>query len=92
MIIQLDESKWGGKRKYNNGRMVHEGFWVFGAIDTVTKKVAIFKVADRKETTLMALIEEYILPHTIIHTDISQSQQQGDSLHTHLGQPQIKLC
>ena len=39
--VDIDESKWGYKRKYNTGRFVKEGTWIFGIIEHSTGKVAL---------------------------------------------------
>lgn len=62
-------SHFGGVRKYERGRRVHEGFWVFGMIDTYSKEVAIFHVPDRTRETLVGLIQTYVKPHTMVHSD-----------------------
>jgi hypothetical protein len=69
VIVELDESKYGGKRKDNNGRKIAEGYWVFGMLDRDTKKAVVFQVADRSRDTLTRHIQEHIADGTIIHTD-----------------------
>lgn len=68
-LVQIDESYFGGTRKYDRGRRVRDGFWVFGMIDVYTKKVAVFLVEDRTKETLVGLIESFILPNTMVHSD-----------------------
>jgi hypothetical protein len=69
VIVQIDESKFGGKRKGNKGRLVKDGVWVFGLLDTNTKKAALFQVADRTERTLCRHIQDYVADGTTIHSD-----------------------
>mmetsp|Transcript_12445 Transcript_12445/g.11279 ORF Transcript_12445/g.11279 Transcript_12445/m.11279 type:complete len:340 (-) Transcript_12445:128-1147(-) len=75
-IVEIDESKFG-KRKYNKGKRV-DGCWVFGAIErplTLNGKplnatnIRVRVVEDRKEDTLLGLINDWILPGTMIYSD-----------------------
>ena len=66
--VEIDESKFG-KRKYYRGHRV-EGQWVFGGREKYNKKkVFMVPVQDRKKTTLMPLIQRWIHPGSIIHSD-----------------------
>ena len=47
VTVEIDESKWGNKRKYNRGRLVKEGTWIFGIIECGTGKVALFTCSGR---------------------------------------------
>lgn len=67
MIVELDEAKVG-KRKYNKGRILR-GQWMFGGIERNTKKAFILPVPNRRTETLLPLIEQYVAPGTVIHTD-----------------------
>jgi hypothetical protein len=44
-IVEIDESKFG-KRKYHRGRRV-DGLWVFGGIESGTRKCLLICVQDR---------------------------------------------
>ena len=86
IVVQMDESKFAAKRKYNRGRMPPDGSWVFGAIDTVSKKVAIFQVANRTKRELTRYIEQYVAPRSVLHTDMwggyfSLSQHPNQYVH-----------
>ncbi|XP_067051119.1 uncharacterized protein [Acropora muricata] len=62
--VEIDESKFGAKRKYKRGR-VSEGPWVFGS-----QKVLLFCVPDRtRETLVHCLITTHIQPGTVIYSD-----------------------
>ncbi|CAB9523887.1 Inherit from opiNOG: protein Hydra magnipapillata [Seminavis robusta] len=66
--VEIDESKFG-KRKYHRGHRV-DGVWVFGGVErTPERKCFLVAVEDRKKPTLEALIEEFILPGSIIVSD-----------------------
>ena len=47
VTVEIDESKWGYKRKYNRGRLVKEGIWIFGIIERGMGKVALFTCSAR---------------------------------------------
>ena len=67
--VEIDESKFGAKRKYQRGR-VSEGPWVFGAIERGSQKVLLFRVPDRtRETLVHRLITTFIRPGTVIYSD-----------------------
>ncbi|KYM95728.1 hypothetical protein ALC62_13634 [Cyphomyrmex costatus] len=66
-IVELDEAKIG-KRKYNKGRII-EGQWVFGGIERNTKNIFILPVPNRSSNTLSSIIQNYVLPGSIIYTD-----------------------
>ena len=42
VIVEIDESEWGYKKKYNVGRMVKEGTWTFGITERGIVKTAVF--------------------------------------------------
>ena len=66
-IVEIDESLFA-KRKYNRGRVVRAQ-WVFGGWDRESQQGFLFLVEDRSAATLLPIIEEYILPGSIIHSD-----------------------
>ena len=69
VIVEIDESKFG-KRKYNRGHPV-EGVWVFGGVErTPERKLFLVDVPNRKEETLLNLIQKYVLPGSIIVSDM----------------------
>jgi len=49
--VEIDESKFGTKRKYKRGR-VSEGPWVFGVVERGSQKVLLFRVPDQTRVTL----------------------------------------
>ena len=67
--MEIDESKFGAKRKYKRGR-VSEGLWVFGVVERGSQKVLLFGVPDRtRETLVHRLITTHIRPGTVIYSD-----------------------
>ena len=68
IVVELDESKFG-KRKGGRGKKV-KGAWVFGGVER-TKARRMFAVVapNRTEETLVALIQKYVAPGSIVYTD-----------------------
>lgn len=92
-IVEIDKTALGHKCKYNRGTFRGSGLkWVFGILDTSTKKCHVQWVPDQTRPTLFAIINDHILPNTIIHLD------EARVYHTLGAQPykhsvsQRKLC
>lgn len=69
IIVEIDESKFG-KRKYHRGHRV-EGSWIIGGVErTAQKKVFLERVEDRSAETLLSVINHFVLPGSIIYTDM----------------------
>ncbi|XP_048246146.1 uncharacterized protein LOC125377279 [Haliotis rufescens] len=69
-VVEMDESKWGRKRKYNMGSSQGiRNFWIFGLIDRQSKKVLLFNVHDRTTDTLLPIIIAHVEVGTQIITD-----------------------
>ena len=67
--VEIDESKFGAKRKYKRGR-VPEGPWVFGVVERGSQKVLLFHVPDRsRESLVHRLITTHIQRGTVIYSD-----------------------
>ncbi|XP_055948314.1 uncharacterized protein LOC129981488 [Argiope bruennichi] len=71
VTVEVDESKFG-KRKFNRGKRV-EGKWVFGGVERETGKCFMKVVDDRTTDSLLSVINEYILPGSIIISDCWKS-------------------
>lgn len=68
--VQIDESKFLGKRKYNRGRGMPACFgWVFGGICKETKHGFYLLVDKRDAATLVPIIEERIEKGSEVHSD-----------------------
>ena len=60
-VVEVDENKFGHKRKYNRGRIPHGVQpWVVGIFERESKKVTLLKVNDRKAQTLIEEIERVV--------------------------------
>ena len=68
MIIEIDESCFSKKQKYNRGRFFKHQ-WVFGMVDRVTGAMKMFEVPDRKRDTLIAIIKQNVDAGTTIYSD-----------------------
>lgn len=68
VIVQIDETCFV-RRKYNRGRLVSQQ-WVFGGIDCSTKQCFLVPVDRRDAETLLPVIIEYVLPGSIIVSDL----------------------
>ena len=68
VVVEIDESKFA-KRKYNVGHRVTGG-WVFVGREKNDKtKIFMEPVEDRTADTLLAIIQKWILPGSIIWSD-----------------------
>ena len=83
--VEIDESMFGHKRKYNRGR-VSEGAWVFGMVERGSGRALTFRVSDRtRETLVTRLVQEFIQPGTVIISDkFSPYFNLNDIGYTHL--------
>ena len=67
-VIEIDESYFGRKRKYNRGRLTNKQ-WVFGIVERNTRKTYFVPVDDRKKTTLLPIMIDKIAKGAMIHHD-----------------------
>ena len=58
VIVEVDESMFG-RLKYHRGNRV-DGQWVFGGIEANTGKSFFIPVADRKESTLIPIVKDWM--------------------------------
>lgn len=69
-IVEIDETLIGGVRKFHRGYFRGSGQkWVIGMIDRNTRKAYIEMVPNRTRDTLFPIIQDHILPNSIIHSD-----------------------
>ena len=69
-IVQIDESCFSSKPKYNRGRSKPQ-LWVFGLVDTsTTPGVGYMEIVERRdEATLLPIIRKVTRSGTTIHSD-----------------------
>ena len=72
MIIEIDESLFSKKRKYNRGRRYKQR-WVFGMVDRVSGRIKLFYVPDRKQETLVKIIKDNVNSGATIYSDSFRS-------------------
>lgn len=69
IIVEIDETKMG-KRKYHRGHRV-DGVWVVAGIErTEIGKIFATTVENRNSETLTELISKFVLPGSIVYTDM----------------------
>ena len=67
--IEIDESMFGHKCKYNRGR-VSQGTWVFGMVERGTGQALAFRILNRtRETLVTGLVQKFVEPGTTIISD-----------------------
>ena len=82
--VEIDESKFG-ERKYYQGHKV-EGQWVFGGREKYDKTTTFMvPVHNRKGSTLLPIIQKWIKPGSIIHSDCWKAYSKLSKLgYTHV--------
>lgn len=87
VIVEIDEMKLCGKRKYERGRIIprNSQIWVLGAVDRDTGKCRYEKVESRSRRALEPIIRSWIAPGSIVHSDEWKSYKflGSDPLFTH---------
>jgi len=82
IVVEIDESKFG-QSKYGQGREVH-GIWLLGGIESISKNKFVWPVEQRDAGTLIPLIQRFILPGSIIHSDCWKAYSSLNTLgYTH---------
>jgi transposase len=67
-VIEIDESLFGKKRKYNRGSG-NQKIWVFGCIEKSTRNAFVQIVERRDRETLMPLITQNVAKGSTIYSD-----------------------
>lgn len=85
LIVEVDESKYF-YRKYHRGQW-RQGQWVFGGVERRSGKCFLVVVPDRRESSLRAATERWVLPGTHIISDGWASYQNinvwANGVYTH---------
>ncbi|CAN7974879.1 unnamed protein product, partial [Ixodes persulcatus] len=70
-VVQVDESLFRGKLKYNRGRLLagDNGPWIVGLISDSTGELRLFEVKRRNRRTLHAIVARNVYPGTTVVTD-----------------------
>ena len=68
--IEIDESLFGRRVKFHRGNP-NKGMkvWIFGLVERRTNQVILYPVADRREVTLIPVIQRHVEPGSTIYSD-----------------------
>ena len=67
--VEIDESLFGRKVKYNKGDPKGHRIWIFGLIERATNSLIIYPVDKRDAETLVPLIQRHVYPGSRIFSD-----------------------
>ena len=67
--VEIDESLFGRKIKYNKGEPKGHRIWIFGIIHRQSNKLIIYPVNDRSADTLIPIIQRHVAPSSTIYSD-----------------------
>ena len=67
--VEIDESLFGRKIKYNRGKPCGQKIWIFGIIERKSNLLVMYPVNNRNTDTLIPLIEKHVEPGTRIFSD-----------------------
>ena len=59
-VVEIDESLFGRKVKYNKGKRSGMKVWIFGLGERYTNRLKLFPVHSRNKATLMKIIQENV--------------------------------
>lgn len=79
IVVEIDETVIS-KRKYNRGRLVSNQQWFFGGVERGSGRCFLHPVERRDANTLLPLIQQYILPGSIIISDMWAAYGRIDQL------------
>ena len=68
MVVEIDESLFGKKQKYNRGKQTKKQ-WVFGLVEQKTRKTHFQCVTSRDRDTLFPIIAQHVKSGTMIWSD-----------------------
>lgn len=67
--VELDESLFGRKIKYNKGEPKGHRIWIFGIIHRESNKLILYPVNQRNADTLIPIIQRHVAPGSRIYSD-----------------------
>ena len=77
-VMEIDESCFGKRRKYNRGKPTADKVWVFGVVDR-DDGLLLKCVPNRKKETLLPILQKHVSPKaTIYHDDFSTYRKLED--------------
>ena len=67
--VEIDESLFGRKVKYNKGQPRGHRIWIFGIVERASNKIILYPVDNRSADTLIPLIQRHVYPGSRIYSD-----------------------
>lgn len=67
--VEIDESLFGRKVKYNRGNPTGTRIWIFGIVERSSNKIIMYPVDKRDAQTLIPLIEKHVAPGSCIFSN-----------------------
>ena len=67
--VEIDESLFGRKIKYNRGKPSGQKIWIFGIVERSSNMLSLYHVDNRNAETLVPLIQKHVEPGTRIFSD-----------------------
>ena len=67
--VEIDESLFGRKIKYNRGRPGGQKIWIFGMVERLSNLIILYPVDNRDAATLIPLIQKHVAVGTRIFSD-----------------------
>ena len=67
--VEIDESWFGRKVKYNRGNPTTTRIWIFAMVQRSINQIVMFPVDNRDVPTLIPLIEKHVAPASMIFAD-----------------------
>ena len=67
--VEIDESLFGRKIKYNRGRPTGQKIWIFGIVERSSNLLVLYPVDNRDAATLIPIIQKHVRPGTRIYSD-----------------------
>jgi IS1 family transposase len=67
--VEIDESLFGRKVKYNRGNPTTTHVWIFAMVQRSINQIVMFPVDNRDVPTLIPLIEKHAAPESSVFAD-----------------------
>ena len=67
--VEIGESLFGRKNKYNRGRPTGHKLRIFGIVERSSNLLVLYPVDNRDAATLIPIIQKHVRPGTIIYSD-----------------------
>ena len=80
-IVEIDESLFARVKHYKGKDLRRKQIWVFGLVERRTSKVYFQIVPDRSAETLLAIINDHVMPGTLIMSDCWAAYNNISELH-----------